>query len=57
MRDTQRDAETQADREVGSMQEPDAGLNPGTPGPCPEPKAGVEPLSHPGVLTLMPFKR
>ena len=28
--------------------EPDAGLNPGTPGSCPGPKAGAKLLSHPG---------
>ena len=30
-------------------EEPDAGLNPRTPGSCPEPKADTQPLSHPGV--------
>ena len=29
-------------------QEPDVGLNPGTPGSHPGPKAGGKPLSHPG---------
>ncbi|CAK7309743.1 hypothetical protein VULLAG_LOCUS14907 [Vulpes lagopus] len=29
--------------------EPDAGLDPGTPGPYPGPKAGAKPLSHPGI--------
>ena len=29
--------------------EPDVGLDPGTPGLCPGPKAGVKPLSHPGI--------
>ena len=29
--------------------EPDVGLNPGTPGSHPEPKASAEPLSHPGI--------
>ena len=29
--------------------EPDAGLDPGSPGSCPEPKADAQPLSHPGV--------
>ena len=43
MRDTQREAETQAEGEAGSLGEPDAGLNPGTPG-------SRQPLSHPGVL-------
>ena len=52
MRDTEREreAETQAEGEAGSMQEPDvAGLNPRTPGTCPEPKADAQPLSHLGV--------
>ena len=25
------------------------GLDPGTPGSCPGPKAGAKPLSHPGI--------
>ena len=29
--------------------EPDVGLDPGTPGSCPELKAYAQPLSHPGV--------
>ena len=29
--------------------EPDVGLDPGTPGSCPGPKASTQPLSHPGV--------
>ena len=29
--------------------EPDAGLDPGTPGSRPGPKAGAKPLSHPGI--------
>ena len=28
---------------------PDEGLDPRTPGSCPEPKADAQPLSHPGV--------
>ena len=39
MRDTEREAETQAEGEAGSCREPDMGLDPGTPGCCPEPKA------------------
>ena len=35
--------------EAGSMQELDLGLDPGTPGSHPEPKADAQPLSHPGV--------
>ena len=30
--------------------EPDVGLHPGTPGPCPGTKAVIKPLSHPGIL-------
>ena len=32
--------------------EPDAGLDPGTPGLHPGPKAGTEPLSPPGIPLL-----
>ena len=31
------------------MQGGDVGLDPGTPGSCPELKAGAQPLSHPGI--------
>ena len=48
MRDTQREAETQAEGEGGSPKEPDWNLIPGL-GSCPEPKADTQPLSHPGV--------
>ena len=37
MRDTERKAETQAEGEGGSLQGPDAGLDPGTLGSHPEP--------------------
>ena len=36
MRDTQREAETQAEGEAGSCREPNAGLDPRTPGSCPD---------------------
>ena len=39
IRDTQREAETQAEGEAGSLQEPDGGLDPRTPGSWPKPKA------------------
>ena len=29
--------------------EPDTGLDPRTPGPCPGPDAGAKPLSYPGI--------
>ena len=40
------------------MPKPDAGLDPGTPGSRPGPKAGAKPLSHPGIpfiLIYMPL--
>ena len=51
MRDRKRvrEAETQAEGEVGFMQEPDVGLDPRIPGSHPESKADAHPLSHPGV--------
>ena len=33
--------------------EPDVALDPRTPGPCPGPKAGIKPLSHPGVPKIL----
>ena len=36
--------------------EPDAGLDPGTPGSCPELKADAHPLSHPDIPPLSHFK-
>ena len=33
-------------------QEPDMGLDPGTPGYHPRPKAGAKPLSHPGIPSV-----
>ena len=48
MRDTWREAETQAEREAGSSQGPIWDSIP-KPGSLPEPKADTQPLSHPGV--------
>ena len=46
----EREAGTQAEGEAGSMhQEPDVGLDPGSPGSRPRPKAGTKPLCHPGI--------
>ena len=59
MRDTQREAETQAEGEAGSLQEArrgDVEPNPGTPGLCPVPKAGAKPLSHPGIPCILIFQ-
>ena len=49
MRDTEREAETQAEGEAAPCREPDAAFDPRTPGSRPEPKADAQPLSHPGV--------
>ena len=46
MRDRQR--HRQRDKQA-PCREPDVGLNPGTPGSLPEPKADAQQLSHPGV--------
>ena len=45
---TEREAETQAEGEASSMQGAQHGLDPGSPGSHPGPKAGAKPLSHPG---------
>ena len=49
-REREREAETQAEGEAGSIhQEPDVGLDPGSPGSRPGPKAGAKRLRHPGI--------
>ena len=47
MIDTQKERENGAEGEAGRA--PDVGLDPGTPGSRPGPKAGAKPLSHPGI--------
>ena len=52
MRDTERQIYRQREKQAPSMlmhAEPNVGLNPGTPGSYPRPKAGAKPLSHPGI--------
>ena len=50
MRDTERERQRHRQREKQApCREPDAGLDPGTPGSCPEPMSGTKPLSHPGI--------
>ena len=50
MREREREAETQAEGEAGSMhREPDVGFDPRSPGSRPGPKAGTKPLRHPGI--------
>ena len=44
---TQRQRHRQREKQA-LRREPDVELDPGTPGLCPGPKAGIKPLSHPG---------
>ena len=50
MRDTER--ERQAEGEAAPCREPDAGLDPRTPGSRPEPEADAQALSHPGAPSV-----
>ena len=52
MRDTQREAETQAEGEAGSLRGPHAELELQVGGLLREPKADAQPLSHPGAPPL-----
>ena len=46
----EREGQRQAEGEAGCMYgEPDVGLDPGSPGSHPGPKAGARPLSHPKI--------
>ena len=57
MRDRVRERQKHRQREKQALhREPDAGLDPGTLGSCPEPKADAQPLSHPGVPLTSVFK-
>ena len=47
-RDTGRERHRQREK-LASCMEPDIGLDPGSPGSHPGPKAGAKPLSHPGI--------
>ena len=48
MRDRERQRHRQREKQA-PCGEPDAALDPRTPGSCPELKAGAKPLSYPGV--------
>ena len=37
--------------------EPEVGLDPGTPGSRPGPKAGAKPLSHPGIPNIFVLRK
>ena len=50
---TEREAETQAEGEAGSMyRQPDVGFDPGSPGSRTGPKAGAKLLHHRGIPLL-----
>ena len=49
MRVTQREAETQAEGEAGSLQGVQCGTGSQDPRITPEPKADTQPLNHPGA--------
>ena len=49
MRDTKKERKRQRHRQRVPCREPNAGLDPGTLGSLPEPKADAQLLSHPGV--------
>ena len=56
--DRQREREKQRHRrreKQAPCREPDVGLDPGTPGSRPGPKAGAKPPSHPEIPTTMVF--
>ena len=48
MRDRERQRHRLREKQAG-FREPDAELDPRTPGSCPGLKAGIKPLSHPGI--------
>ena len=54
MRETERERQRYRQREKQApCREPDAGLDPGTLGSCPGPKAGAKLLSHPGISLIV----
>ena len=52
MRDTETEAEHRQRKKQATCRDPDAGLDPGTPGSQLEPKADAQPLSHPGAPVI-----
>ena len=48
----ERQKHKQREEKQAPCRKPDVGLDPGTPGSHPEPKADAQPLSHPGVPGL-----
>ena len=56
MRDTERQRHRQSEKQA-PYGEPDAGLDPRTPGSRPGPKAYAQPLSHAGAPRTTIFQR
>ena len=52
----QRERERQAEGEQAPRKESSVGLDPGTPGSYPKPKADAQPLSHPRVPDYLPIR-
>ena len=52
MRDTQTEARHKQREKQDPCREANVGLDPGTPGSRPEPKADAQPLSHPDALKM-----
>ena len=52
---TQRRQRHRQGKKQAPHREPDVGLDPGTPGLCPEPKADAQPLSHSGIPKIWIF--
>ena len=48
MKKRERERDRQREKQA-PCREPDMGLDPGSPGSCPGPKAGAKPLSHPRI--------
>ena len=56
MKDTERERQRRSQREKQApCREPNVGLDPKTPGSCPELKANAQPLSHPGIQYFSNF--
>ena len=55
-RERERQAETQGEGEAGSMQGPDLGLHPGSPGSCPRLQAVLN-TEPPGAAQIVSFVR
>ena len=56
-RERERERQRHRQREKQApCREPDVGLDPGTPGSHPGPKAGAKLLSHPGIPNILFFK-